>query len=192
MNNMDDINNIYENFSNIISEVFAVTAAKRRMQKGEELTEEEKNKLLQAIYASARKNLKTFKGNKAGARIGITAVSIFFRLSGKKGKGVAEATKAIGIGFGRYTANQRALINGVSITSENPVAENFTTLLAQYEATDKYEKFMIDLVDEFEERIQSHKRDYASPIGEELQQGMKDTREEVVTLSKRYVKINQE
>ena len=180
---------MFENFMDIFQEVMIVSRAKRKIEEGIELTEEEKDKVLQQIYSSAKKELKDGQELRSTkAKLGMKTLSIVSRLMGEKGKGLSDATKTVLSSTKNNVDNYKRLLKGVNITSENQIMENFATLIAQYEASESYGKMMIDFVSALMEVNESYKKDYASPIKPELPEQMEEKREEVIALDAKYIR----
>ncbi len=176
-------------FAEIFKEMLAISIAKRKIESGVELTQEEKEKVLQSIYSGARKEINDGKDlNGTKARLAFRTLSIMTRLMGEKGKGANAATKAVLVSTKNNIDNYRRVLRGVSITAENQVIENFQTLIAQYEASEKYGEIMTEFIQAYLEANNSYKKDYQSPIATDLVSDMEDKREEVLELDSQYIK----
>ncbi len=176
-------------FFEMFKDMLAVSIAKRKIAAGEELTEEEKDKLLQQIYSATRKEIqdgKELRGTKA--RLAFGTLSILTRLMGEKGKGINDATKAVSVSTKNNVDNYKRVLMGVDITAKNQVIENFATLIAQYEAAEKYGTIMGEFMEAYLAANQSYKKDYESPVGTEFVSQMEDVREEVLELDTKYIK----
>lgn len=173
----------------VLQEVMIISIAKRKIKEGIELTEEEKDKILQQIYSSAKKELKDSQELRTTkAKIGIKTLSIVSRLMGEKGKGLSVATKTVLTNTKNNVDNYKKVLKGVNITSQNQIIENFATLIEQYEASDSYGKMMVDYISALLEVNESYKKDYASPIRPELPEQMSEKREKIVELDSKYIK----
>ena len=107
---------------------------------------------------------------------------------GEKGKGYYDATKTVLSSTRNNVDNYRKILKGVDITAKNQIVENFTTLLAQYEAADNYGELMSEFMLTFIEANDSYKKNYEQPIGVELAEQMSSKRTEILELEKRYIK----
>lgn len=176
-------------FFELFKETVLISIAKRKITEGVELTEEEKDKILQQIYSAARKEIKDGQELRSTkARIAFRTLSIVSRIMGEKGKGYHEASSAVITSTKNNVDNYKRVLKGVDITSKNQVIENFATLISQYEAADDYGRIMSEFVMAFMEVNNSYKKDYESPIGTELVEQMEEKREEVLELDTKYIK----
>lgn len=177
------------NIEEIFRETILISLVKRKLNNGEELTEEEKDQLLQQIYASSKKELR--KGQElrsTKSKIAFRTLSIVTKMLGEKGKGYHDATKTVLSSTRNNVDNYRKILKGVDITAKNQIVENFTTLLAQYEAADNYGELMSEFMLTFIEANDSYKKNYEQPIGVELAEQMSSKRTEILELEKRYIK----
>ena len=173
----------------MIKEAMIISVARRKLKEGKELTDEEKEAVLQRTYASAKKSISSVKDlNSTKARITFGTISLVSRLTGEKGQGLYEASRTMIIGPKNIKDNYKRVLQGVSVTSANQIPENFITLLEQYEAAGAYEKLFEEFVDAFAEVGNSYKQEFEKPVAPEVVANLKDRREEVVELSTRYIK----
>lgn len=176
-------------FFELFKQTVLISIAKRKLAEGVELTEEEKDKVLQQIYSAARKEIKDGKELRSTkARIAFRTLSIVSKMMGEKGKGYHEASSTVITSTKNNVDNYKRVLRGVDITSKNQIIENFQTLIAQYEAADDYGRIMGEFVMEFMEVNNSYKKDFQSPIGTEYIGQLEDKREEVLDLDTRYIK----
>lgn len=176
-------------FFELFKETVLISIAKRKISEGVELTEEEKDKVLQQIYSAARKELKDGQELRSTkARIAFRTLSIVSKMMGEKGKGYHEASSAVITSTKNNVDNYKRVLKGVDITSKNQVIENFATLISQYEAAEDYGRIMGEFVMAFMEVNNSYKKDYETPIGTEFVEQMEDKREEVLDLDTKYIK----
>ncbi len=177
------------NLERIFIDVFAIALAKRKIKAGEELSEEEKNAILQHIYTSAKIEIKDGKElTDVKARVVFKTLSIVTKLIGERGKGYNKACAVMSTSTKSNVDNYRKVLRGVSITSSNQEMSNFQTLIAQYEASGRYGKLMMEFIEAFMAVQDSYKKDYASPIGVELAEQLKEQREEILDLDKKYIR----
>lgn len=176
-------------FFELFKETVLISIAKRKIAEGVELTEEEKDKILQQIYSAARKEIKDGKELRSTkAKIVFKTLSIVSKMMGEKGKGYHDASVAVTKSTKNNVDNYKRVLQGVEITSKNQIMENFQTLIAQYEASEDYGRIMGEFVMAFMEVNNSYKKDYQAPIGTELVDQMEDKREEVLDLDTKYIK----
>ena len=80
-------------FFELFKETVLISIAKRKIAEGVELTEEEKDKILQQIYSAARKEIKDGKELRSTkAKIAFKKLSIVSKVMGEKGKGYHDAS----------------------------------------------------------------------------------------------------
>lgn len=176
-------------FFELFKETVLISIAKRKLAEGTELTEEEKDKLLQQIYSAVRKEIKDGKELRSTkARIAFNTLSVVSKMMGEKGKGYHDASKAVISSSKNNVDNYKRVLKGVDITAKNQIAENFQTLIAQYEAADDFGRIMGEFVMAFMEVNNSYKKEYDKPIGVELVSQMEEKREEILDLDTRYIK----
>lgn len=176
-----------ETISSIFKGMFTEIIAKRKLEKGEELTEEEKDELLQQIYASTIEKLREYKKtNTTKAKVCLKAASILSFLGGEKLKGYKFAMTAAGTGIKDNIDNYKRVLIGVNTTAANQTSHNFTTLLEQYEKTEAYSVALAKLMVGIQEVNDSYKKDFQSPIAQEAQAELKDTRSRILELSSQY------
>lgn len=174
---------------NMIHEAILTSNIKKKLDEGIELTEEEKEEFLQHIYQSARTHIREGKEiTQTKAKLAYKGISIITLLAGEKGKGFHTASKTIGIRAKNNVDHYSRVLKGVDITAKNPITENFKTLLAQYEATDEFEYKFLEYFTLFIERIESYRKDFASPVAPEIAEEMIKKRKEVLELDKKYIK----
>lgn len=179
------LEDLFETFK----EMVVISIAKRKIEEGTELTEEEKDKVLQQVFSAARKGLregKEFRDTKA--RVAFTTLSIVTKLLGEKGKGFHTASKVVKTSTKNNVDNYKRLLRGVDITYKNQELENFATLIAQYEETEEYGRLMSEFIVAFMEANNSYKKDFHSPIGTELVEQMEVHRKAVLELDRGYIK----
>lgn len=176
-------------FFELFKETVLISIAKRKISEGIELTEEEKDKILQQIYSSARKGIKEGQElRSAKAKVAFKTLSIVTKMMGEKGQGYHTASQAVITSTKNNVDNYKRVLKGVDITSKNQVLENFKTLIAQYEATESFSESMAEFMMAFMEVNNSYKKEYDKPVGVELVEQMEDKREEVLDLDTRYIK----
>lgn len=177
------------NIGEIIKSTLAITFAKRKIKEGIELTQEEKEVILQQIYKEAKKNYfeaKKFLNTKT--KFAFASVSLISKLAGEKMAGYHQASKTISINGKVYPDNYRRVLKGVDITASNQTQENFRTLLDQSEAAFEFEGAYMQFLQEFQAVNDSYKKDYESIFGEEYIETMKEKREEILELDTKYIK----
>lgn len=178
---------LFDEISNMISELLIIKIAKGKIEEGQELTDEEKDRILQKIYSSNKENLQSArKYMDTKANLAFKVVSIIAGLNGQRMKGYATAAKTVNKGIKENKDNHRLVQRGLNITAGNQTMENFETLIAQYEAADEYQISFLDYFMAFKAVNDSYKKDYAAPIGEEHAVTMREKRAEIITLSKKY------
>lgn len=173
----------------MIKEAMTVSIAERKLKNGVELTDEEKDSVLQRIYSEAKHSLKSGKDLRdTKTTLAFKGLSIVSRMMGDSGKGYHDASVTLSTSTKNNIDNYRRVLEGVSITAENQIPENFQSLISQYEASAEYTRIMKEFVLAFSEANNKYKKDYQSPIAPELSGQMEAKREEVVELSTRYIK----
>ena len=162
--------------------------AKRKVKKGEELTREDQEEILQTVYSYAQEQLRKFKWSKSTqASIALKGVSIICSLFGKSLKNITATTGAISVNLKNEKDNYNKLISGVDITKNNRIQENFLTLITQYEKVSDFYDILIDFIAELQKRVESYERDFSTPVALDKQEELKETREQILSLSKKYI-----
>ena len=162
--------------------------AKRKIKNGEELTREDQEEILQTVYSYAKEQLKKFKRTKSTqTSITLKGISAVCSLLGKRFKTISITTGALSTDLKNEKDNYNKLISGVDITNNNRIQENFSTLIAQYDSVSNFYDILIEFMAELYSRNNSYKRDYSTPVAPDKQEELKETREQILSLSKKYI-----
>lgn len=158
----------------------------RKINEGEELTEDETKDFLQYIYDKANNHKKTIKDIPKLEFCRFKLVTLVGRIAGESLKGIVEASSGVSDMRKNVLSNSNEVLKGVRITSGNQTLENIKTLMTQYEASTDYIKSGLEVLTELRERRISYDPDFTTPIAEEAQEKMQKAKIQVKTLSKQY------
>lgn len=184
---MDKINSGMNDAKEAIEWIFkelGMAIITRKINEGEQLTEDETKEFLQYIYDKANNHKKTIKDIPKLGRFKL--VTLVGRIAGESLKGIVEASSSVSDMRKNVLSNSNEVLKGVRITSGNQTLENIKTLMTQYEASTDYIKSGLEVLTELRERRISYDPDFTTPIAEEAQENMQKAKMQVKTLSKQY------
>lgn len=185
MDDLDAIDNILKYLS-YASDELAISNAKRKLRDGEELNYEDQEDILLTVNFYARKQLIKYSQSKSGLeRIKLKCLYAICLLFGLKNLSIV--TEAVSTGLKCEKENYKELIASVDITDVNREPKNFSSLITQYASVCKYSDTLIEIMEEFSKRTGSYKKDYSTPIAHDKLKQLQETREQILSLSKKYI-----
>lgn len=181
--------NIYEEIINDLVITSVIDKIEKKIDDGEELTEEEKDNYLQHLYKNANESIKESKESQneisKGGRFVLKCISMTGKIFGGQLK---EITDAIDTAYFSLKTNKKInaeLLKGISITSNNMTLENFQVLREQAKEVDKYFDAFASYIEKYLEHTQSYKRDFSN-LGTEEVETMTNSKTKIKELSKKY------
>lgn len=181
--------NIYEEIINDLVNTFAIDKIEKKIDDGEELTEEEKDNYLQHLYKNANESIKGSKESQNKLGKGGKFILKFISMTGKiLGGQIEQTTSTLNTAYSSLKTNIKnnsELLKGITITSNNMTLENFQVLHEQVKEVDTYFDAFDSYIEKYLERTQSYKRDFSN-LGTEEVETMTNSRAKIKELSKKY------
>lgn len=168
---------------------FLIEKIEKKIENGEDLTNEEKDNYLQFLYQKATEAIKDSKKSENGLGKGGKFILKFVSITGKIfGGEIKQNTDALDTAYSSLKTNKKnnfELLRGITITSYNMTLENFQVLREHTNEVDIYFEAFENYLEKYLERTKSYKRDFSN-LGKEEVETMTSSRAKIKALSKKY------
>lgn len=101
--------------------------------------------------------------------------------------GLLEASKYILEARKQIELNNKELLRGMKITSNNLIRDNIYTLAYQSKEVEKYIENFVDFGQEYVERMEDFRPDFTHPIGTNTKVKMEESVQKIKQFSKEYI-----
>ena len=182
----------YEELKKVIYDILGSISPEwiiKKVERGEELSKEEKEIVLKFIHDETTNNKKVAKEALPKRReIGFKFDTLVGKIGGQKFAGFTHVSETIGNYRKDVKSNSKEILKGIRITSNNQTQENIKTLIKQHQASEEYLESYAHLLDTYKERISSDNQDFETPFAPEHQEAIKQAKIKVKELGTQYKK----